>query len=423
MTFKKRKLLTTCLLTALGLQAFASGYQVSLQGQKQIGMGHTGTGLVLDASTIFFNPAGMSFLKKNNIILGASFITNKIAYYDQTSQTSAKTNSPLGTPFMGYAAFKALDGKLGFGIGVYTPYGSSVKWQDGWKGEAVLQSLSLQSIYIQPTASYRLTDNISIGAGFIYALGSVDLKRAIPVTTEAGYGQAQLKGNANGIGFNAGIYLKASEKLSIGATYRSQVSMKVKSGDATFNTTSLASQPGGTFPAGGTKFDATLPLPAVASIGIGYKATDKLTLAADVNYTFWSVYKELKFNFDQSVNGSTTAASQRSYKDSPAFRLGAAYEVAKVLTLRGGAYYDMTPVKSGYMTPETPDMDRIGLSLGAGINPTENLSIDLSVLFINGLQREQTVDQVNSGAGNTSVLAGKYAIKAFVPGISLAYSF
>ena len=91
--------------------------------------------------------------------------------------------------------------------------------------------------------------------------------------------------------------------------------------------------------------------------------------------------------------------------------------------MRGGAYFDQTPVQDGYMTPETPDANRLGLSLGVGINPIENLSIDASLLFINGFTREQTKADINAAGTNGDVLAGKYQLRAIVPGISVGYSF
>ena len=42
--------------------AHAGGYQVGLHGQKQIGMGLVGTSLSFDASSMFYNPGGLSFM-------------------------------------------------------------------------------------------------------------------------------------------------------------------------------------------------------------------------------------------------------------------------------------------------------------------------------------------------------------------------
>ena len=407
--------------------AFAGGYQVSLQGQKQIGMGHTGTALAWDASSIFFNPGSLGFLKKNSIVAGASFISSKVAYLGPDGQSyKAETNNPVSTPFAAYAAF-ALDKDRHWtvGLGANTPFGSTTKWDDNWRGADQLRSLSLQAIVTYATLAYRLNDMISIGAGYSYAFGQVDLKKRVSALYNgSSYADVQLKGPASGMGFNVGIHVKPTEKLSLGLTYRSQIDMKVKSGDATVNNASSITLDGTNFPTNGaTKFKATLPLPAVIAFGVGYQATDRLLLAADLNFVQWSAYKELKFDFDQSFGGSTSTASPRKYKDAFIYRIGADYKVMDMLHVRGGAYLDQTPVQAGYMTPETPDANRVGLTLGAGVQPIKNLSIDASLLFILGQKRTQSASDVNSAGTQNDVQAGTYQQRAIVPGIQATLSF
>lgn len=403
-----------------GSAAYAGGFQVALQGQRQIGMGHTGTALAYDASSIFFNPGGLTFTKVNNVMLGGSFIRSRVAYLAPSpSDYTAQTESPLGTPFMAYASFGNKEGKLRFGFGAYTPYGSSVKWADNWKGNSVLQNLQLQSIFFQPTVSYKLTEKLGLGVGFVYAVGGVELNRAIG---EIG-GTANLKGSASGMGFNAGLHFQLNDRISLGASYRSQVKMKVEGGDATFTVPASAIALG-TFPAGGkTNFDASLPLPAVANIGVGVQLTEKLLVSADINYTFWSAYKELRFDYADAVNGQKSTVSPRNYKDAPTYRIGAEYRVSENLALRGGAYYDLTPVELGYMTPETPDANRTAFSAGLGYSITKSLRADASFLFIRGAEREQTLQDMQAAGTEKDVLAGTYKLRVIVPGISLSFVF
>ena len=426
----KQKLTAIALVCLAGHEILAGGFQVALQGQRQIGMGHTGTGLAYDASSIFFNPGGLSFTKVNNVTFGGSLIRSRVRYLapqetNAPSNYTAMTESPMGTPFTFYASYGKKDSKLKFGLGVYTPYGSSVKWADDWKGYSVLQELKLQSIYFQPTISYKINDKIGIGAGFVYAMGSVNLRRGIgALATTAGYSSAELDGSASGMGFNAGVHVQATDKFTIGASYRSQVTMKVDGGDANFTVPTSASTTLGLFPAGGkTTFDASLPLPATASLGFGYKVNDKLLLALDYNYVFWSAYKELKFDYAASVNGSTSTASPRNYEDASIIRVGAEYKATEKLALRAGYYFDQTPVQDGYMTPETPDANRNCFTLGLGYKFGEKFSADASFLFIEGTEREQTQAHVNSAGTQDDVLAGTYKLQVLIPGISFSYSF
>jgi long-chain fatty acid transport protein len=417
--------IAAALFCSTGL-AFAGGFQVALQGQRQIGMGHTGVGLAYDASSIFFNPGSLSFTKMNNVTFGGSVIRSRVAYlapqgvYGPNNYT-AMTQSPLGTPFTFYASYGLKDTDFKFGLGVYTPFGSSVKWADDWKGYSVLQELKLQSIFFQPTVSYKYK-SIGIGVGFVYAMGSVNLRRGIGSLAGAnGFSSAELDGNANGIGFNAGIHIEATEKFSIGLNYRSQVDMKVDGGDAKFNVPASAITLG-RFPSGGTKFDATLPLPATASLGLGYKVTNNFTLAFDYNYVFWSAYKELKFNYEKPVNGATSSASPRNYQDASIFRIGAEYVLKEKLAIRAGYYFDQTPVKIGYMTPETPDANRNCFTFGLGYKISDKLSADASFLFIEGTERLQNQADIPS-ENQDSFLAGTYKLRILVPGISFSYKF
>jgi len=418
-------------LTSLGLllgsQVFAGGYQVSIQGQKQIGMGHTGTAIAWDASSIFFNPGSLGFLKKSSVVAGASFIRASTAYVGNDGQSyKAETDNPLGTPFAAYGAFFVdKNKKIVVGLGANTPFGSTTKWDDNWKGADQLRSLKLQTIVTYATVAYRVHEKVSVGAGFNYAFGSVDLKRrASSLYNGTTYADVQLKGPASGMGFNVGLHLAPTQKLSVGITYRSQIDMKVENGDATLNNAPKIVLDGNTFPiSGATKFNATLPLPAVTAVGIAYKATEALTVAIDVNFVQWSAYKELKFDFVDNFNASKSTASPRKYKDSFIYRVGTNYAVNNMIDVRAGGYFDQTPVQNGYMTPETPDANRVGLTLGAGIKPIENLSIDASLLFIMGQKRTQSAADAQSAGTQDAVQPGTYQQRAFAPGIQVSYQF
>ena len=210
--------LTAALIILSPFAIKAQGYQVNLQGQVQQGMGGAGTALIQDGSALFFNPGGVSFLKGNSVNIGVSPTIEHGQFLDKNTNQTAETKSPVSYPFAGYAVFGASDSsRLKFGVGVYTPFGSTVDWKDGWMGRFALTHLQLQAIFFQPTVSYKITDKIGFGAGFVYSYGKVNLQKDIPVVDASGnYGHAELNGKANGYGFNAGIYFKPNKKISIG---------------------------------------------------------------------------------------------------------------------------------------------------------------------------------------------------------------
>ena len=339
------------------------------------------------------------------------------------------------TPFNFYAGFGPKEGKFKAGIAVYTPYGSTLKYADNWEGRFALTEITLQSIYVQPTASYAITPQLSVGAGLmILAYGNVNLQKDIPLPT--GPGHVTLDGKAKTqFGYNVGVFFKPSDKLSAGISYRSRINADVENGSVSY--TGLAATKdeitnkriNGGFSA--NSFSASLPLPAVASIGVGVMPTDKLTIGLDASLTFWSAYRTLDFAFsgnngngatDGLVGGNTTSTSKRYYQDALAFRLGGQYKVDDKLTVRAGASYDMTAVKDGYVGPETPDADRIIGTLGASYQISENFGIDASFLFENFVKRSQTQQDLLDN-GTADRIAGTYKTQVYVPGIGLHYKF
>lgn len=409
----KSKILALLGGTLLSASAMAGGFQVNLASQRQIGMGHTGTGIYTGTSSIFFNPGAMSYLRENGVTLGVSGIVSKIAYRaPEPGGAEAMTNNPVGNPFQLYAVY-GINDKLKAGLGVYTPFGSSVVWGDEWSGRFGLNELSLTAVFIQPTLSYQVSDKLGVGVGFVYSVGGVNLQRSIPVQNQEGeYGKAELDGSASGFGFNAGIFFQPSEKFSVGLNYRSQVDMKVEGGDATFTVApSIRSR----FPEG-TQFDAELPLPSTLSLGIGYMPTEALTLAVDISRVGWSAYESLRFDYSQPVNGADFSENARNYEDAYIYRVGAEYMVSEGLALRAGAYLDQTPVQDGYLTPETPDADSRGLSVGLGYAVSDNISLDASFLYINKKERTDT------GAASGGI-SGTYKSVAYIPGLAVNFTF
>ena len=432
MTVKKLLLAGGALLVSASA-ASASGFQVNLGGQKNIGMGGVGVGLSLDQAAMFYNPGALAMVRENGVQVGANFAFARISFRsaDGGPQRTLQ-NQPTVTPFNIYASFGPKDAKYKFGVAVYTPYGSTLRYADNWEGRYALTAITLQSVYVQPTASYAITPQLSVGAGLtILAFGSVNLQKDIPLPT--GTGHIVLDGKTKTqFGYNAGIYFKPSDKLSAGVSYRSKIDATVDNGTVAYSGLAggaSAALINRSFTA--TNFTATLPLPAVASIGVGLTPNEKLTIGLDASLTFWSAYRTLDFGFsgnngngtgDGLVGGSNFSSSKRFYQDALAFRVGGQYKVDDKLTVRLGTSYDFTAVKDGYVGPETPDADRILGTAGLSYQVTESLGIDASFLFEAFKQRSQSQQDLLDN-GTTDRVAGTYRTNVYVPGIGVHYKF
>lgn len=392
---------------------FAGGFQVNLQGQKQAGMGHTGTGMALDASSVFFNPGAMSLLPKRfNFSGGSSFIFHGIVYAESPPGIYRDEMIPhIGTPLSLFASSGILRDRLSLGFGIYTPFGSRAHWKDEWKGRFVIQEIELKMIFFQPTVSVKISDRLGIGVGYVYSTGSFYLRKSLPLQDQQGnYGSVELSGSGKGHGFNAGICFKITNRLTVGLDYRYYVKMKIESGSANFVVpSSLAAS----FPS--SSFQASLNLPATLSYGLSLQASPKLLFSADVNFVQWSSYDTLSIDLEKNTDKLKDIASPKLYKDSYIYRLGAQYSAMPSLSIRAGAYYDSSPVMDEYVGPETPDASKIGLTAGVSYMVKEKLSIDVSLVFIEGMKR--TVTNQETGFGGT------FKSRAVVPGLGVSYRF
>jgi len=409
----KKRLSTLICVMAISSFAFAGSFQVGLQGQKQTGMGLIGTGFTVGPSSVFFNPGSLVFLEGNlQLSAGISPIFSSVAFRKEApSVYHAATDNPMGTPFSLYAAGK-LNDKLSLGLGVYTPFGSSTVWEDDWAGRYLIQNISLMSVYVQPSLSYKISDKWGFGVGLVYAYGKVELEKAIPVSGQDGTeGQASLEGSTTALGFNAGLSFRPSEKLELGLTYRSTVTMEMEEGDAKFTVPASLE---GNFPPENT-FNASLPLPGSVNLGASYQITEKFRAGFDFHYVFWSEYDSLNLDFTQNTPALDDSKNPRLLKDNFIIRVGGEYTLSDKLIVRAGAYYDSPAVEDDYYSPETPDAIKIGLTTGLTYRPMEKLDVDLSFLYVLGVERDVTYAPADFG--------GTYKYNAVIPGIGFSYRF
>ncbi len=391
----------------LAMDLLAGGYQVRLQGNKQNGMGLVGTSLRLGSSSVFYNPGALSLMPNQfHFEVGGSAILSHVDFQLAGTNSNWQTDNPMGTPFYFYGAAK-LNDWMTLGLGIYTPYGSSAKWDDDWAGKFLIQNISLQAIFFQPTLSVKIGDKLGLGAGFVYAMGDVELNKALNYGADA---SVNLNGSTNTYGFNLGAYYQASEQLSIGLNYRSNVSMSMEGGTASFIIPQSLST---TIPTA-NRFSAELPLPANLDFGIAYQVNSRLLLAVELDWVMWGAYESLDFTFEEQGD-LLNSVNPREFSDSYIPRIGGEYTVSESLTVRAGMYYDRSPSNEDYFTPETVSLNTFAYTLGFSYRPTSSLSIDASFLQLFGGKAERTYQPDNFG--------GTYQANTIIPGMGVSFHF
>ena len=307
---KVKSFATGCLIAATVFGASAEGYQINTLSARQNGMGHTGTALKLGAESMIFNPAGLAFEEKTIDFQGS--VTGIFAHATaKVNGTDYKTTNPASTPMAFNLGMKVYD-NLAAGVSFYTPYGSGITWGDNWPGAVLNQSVSLKAFTLQPTIAWEIIPGLSIGAGAMITWGNVDLNKGLvtpgslnlllaSMSQDYRFTDTPASVNLTGraattVGFNLGSMWDISSKVTVGASFRSKMTLKVKSGDASLRyTNELAQQllQGKLNVLDQANFAAEMPAPAILNIGVAYKPIEKLQLAADAQLTFWNVYKTL----------------------------------------------------------------------------------------------------------------------------------
>lgn len=408
-----KKLLITALALGIAPSLMAGSFQLNLQGIRQFAMGGGGTAKPWDASTIFYNPAGMSRLGSFQIYASGYYVSPNVSY-SQSPATGYRidTERRVSTPFAVYLGGPVTrDKKLGLGVGIFTPFGSNINWGNDWRGRYIVQNITLQSVQIQPTISYQFNEQFSIGAGFNYGFGSMEINRALPVNfSDGSEGNLNMEGNAQGWGFNIGAHYKPSDAVELGLSYRYGMDMKVDNGKASFSYPQSISA---AFPTGGnTGFSTVLPLPHIVSLGIAYNVNERLTLQGDLIFANWARYKSLDFTFDETTAMVQNTSDLRNYKNTLAVRLGGNYKITDALELMAGFAYDPTPTSNNYMSPDAVDGNRIIVSGGLAYTFSDKVSIMAACQYTTTPTRKATYSPAN--------FSGAYQIKSFVPSLGMS---
>lgn len=394
-----------------------------------------------DATTIFFNPAGMTRVP-SQFIAGVHFISPSAKFHDEGSSRINPLIGSLGTNNGGDGGVNALvpnlyylrklGEKSAFGLGINVPFGLGTEYPSDWIGRYHAIKSDMRTININPSFAYKVTDKLSIGAGVSAQYIKAELSSAVDqklilasagapvgvwsVATDA---YSSLEGDGWGYGYNAGLMYEFSKDTRFGLAYRSRVQQSLE-GDIKFTNIHalIAANPN----LKNRSVTADVDLPETASASLYSKVTPKLAVMADVTWTKWSRFKELRV---KSTNGASDIVTTENWDDNYRYSLGLSYYATDKTTYRFGVAYDETPVTSPeYRTPRIPDGSRKWVAAGFGHKFSEKLSFDLGAayLFVNDPKINQiaTPTNENTTRGN---LKGTYDCNVKILSAQINYTF
>jgi len=400
----------------------AGGFQLNEHGAKPMGLGGAFTAIVNDASAVYWNGAGLSYLEGTNLLLGTAIIGPSTSFRGVSPAVDKSTMiSQTFVPPHFFASHK-ISNAFSFGLGVSVPFGLGTKWREEWMGRYLAVETELQTISFPLVISWAIMDNLSISIGGSYSFAEVIIAQANSQTPFEGDAFIHLEGDdKSAFGYNAGIMWKPATGLSIGASFRSEVDYGFE-GTAT---ATGAEQLAALLPTGNISAELTTPMNIQG--GIGYRVFEQLQVSADFQWVGWSSYDVLAVDFEDPAYDDISRP--RDYEDTYAIRFGAEYFLDKQLAFLGGIYFDKMPVQPEYLSPSLPDADRLGLSFGVDAKVSENFGVSASYLFIRSSEltvtdsREIYTPYEEGNEESASKFNGTYNSSASLLSFSLTYNF
>ena len=392
--------LATLILLGLPGLSIASGFALTEQSASGLGNAFAGAAASAeDASTLFFNPAGMTKLPNRQVAGALHLILPSATYSDAIAGNNEGGDAGSLAPVPNFYYVMALSPATWFGLGVNAPFGLKTEYDPNWYGNTAAIKSDLKTINFNPSLATKLNDQLSVGIGL-----SLEYARADLSGFAGGAGILDVKGDDWGVGGNLGLLYEMDNATRIGLSYRSRIKHQLK-GDASFSA----------IPALNGDITADLTLPDIASLSIVRQISPDLSLLGDISYTTWSVFQKLAI---VRTSGATITSTTEDWNNTWRFSAGATYKLNDALKLRGGLAYDQSPVPDARRTPRIPDNDRTWVALGVGYQASKSAVIDVGYahLFV----RDPSLDQ---NANLNPHLPGSYAFHVDILSAQYTYTF
>lgn len=397
----------------------AGGFALTEQGTSGLGAGYAGaSALGGDATTVFFNPAGMSRLKAFEVTVGASAIgldtkfsgsaTNPVALGGGAA-TGGNGGQAGGVAVLPHLYLVApVNERVAVGLGVSAPFGLKTEYDAGWVGRFHGIRSELTTVNVNPSLSLALADGLSVGVGISYQRIDTELTNAVVLGAGVA-GNTKLSADDSAWGWNAGVMWQATPTTRLGASFRSGIRYGL-SGNVT-TTTAGGAVVGAA--SGGARAD--IEMPAIASVGIVQNVTPDLDLLAEVTYTHWSVLDRIVVT--DPASGGVRDILALDFDNAWRVAIGTNYRLSDVWTLRAGLAYDQSPVKGAQQrTVRLPDADRTWLTFGVRFAVCERGVLDMGYahLFVQDAPIDLAHGQLAPGTttvnpATVSAVTGSYA--------------
>ncbi|MBY8084619.1 outer membrane protein transport protein [Vibrio fluvialis] len=416
-----------CGLASVSNLTQAAGFQLAEYSATGLGRAYAGEAAMADnAGAQWRNPAMLTYLKGTQVSAGALYVNpnvdveGNVSFYGSTSSTSSSdyANDAVIPNF--YISHQVNE-KWALGLAFGTNYGMETELDSGFAASHFGDEAMVTTMEANANIAYQLTETVSIGGGIRYVMGEGHFGAKSPAQTEAlgltkGTTLKYMEGDDTSWGWQAGAAWQMTPNNRVGFAYKSEVDLKL-SGSANMYVQSY-----------GKVLSDTgymmLTLPATAELSTYHQLTDQFALHTSINWTDWSSFEKLQAELDTM---GTVMVKEENWKDNYRFAVGATYQVDPKLALRSGVAYDTAAVSTKNRTITIPETDRIWLSVGAGYDVTEQLTLDAAFTYIFAkdadILESRGYDSDNSAEKVGGQFDGQMTGNVWIVGVQASYRF
>jgi len=361
----------------------ASSFQVSGQDAASIGNDHAGgAASAEDASTAFYNPAGLIRIKNQQFVAGGAAALSNLRY-SGTVATSAGTqmvSAEGGTysfiPFIHYAA--PITDYMVFGLSFTEPFNLNTNYGSATALRYATRLDSIQVYDLSPSLAVAFNEHFSIGAG-------VDVQRMHGHFDQSFVSPGSLpdtlsnnSGNSQGYGYHWGILYQFSPATRVGFSYASQVVHQLEGSSKL-----LGPLAGGINAAQfNDTFKARITLPPTTTLSGFHVINSSWDVMGSIAYTQWDVTNEVTLTNLMGVQGGVVRSNLQqnliqAYRNTWNYTAGANYHVNEKWLVRTGLGWDESPTNNKYRNVQIPDSDQLALAIGTHYQMTTTLGVDV----------------------------------------------
>ena len=321
----------------------ASGLLMYETGTPGVGLGSAGYAAgAQDASTVYYNPAGMMMLQKSEYMVGTQALFGYAKFQPGPNMPTTGNDgaNPIGwLPGGNFYYVESLNSRTKAGFGAFSNFGAAAPSCSGLPTRYSFDGGLITGITLMPAVAHRINDKWSVGVALNATYGIWDMQAAINNKLDSlGDGRVEIKDNKWGFGGNLGLMYEMDKKTRIGLTYNSPVSLNFSAVPSYSNLgagleTILRNK--GLY---NRQINMGVTIPQQVMLGFARELNSRWTLLGDVGWQNWAnfYYKQV------SIDSTTLTSITRELHGQDAWHiaLGAKYKASPAWTLSFGVGYD-----------------------------------------------------------------------------------